>query len=363
MFIFPEYGFDNTLYMPILFGLLFLLAGNELFGWPRDGWVVPGYLGMVLSTMPEAAAIIVLEALLTFYLVVFISEFGARLELWGRFFGRERFFLFVLASLFVRYGLEEWFLKQNVTWLRELFFQNELDFRQFHSIGLVLVPLIANSFWKSGPFYGLLRNGFLMGLTLCVVHFILLPYSNYSIELFRLMYEDVAMRFSAGSKAYIVLITTALLAAFSNLKYGWDYNGILMPALLAVAMFYPLKVLASLTEAILTVLMFTSMIKLPIIKKFNWGGGRQVVVIFILGLVIKWVIALNFKPLWPGMRITELFGFGYVLPALLAMKIIQKRKYAVVIGPTIIIIFFGFVINRCWSNILLGYLNNAMSKY
>ena len=40
-----------------------------------------------------------------------------------------------------------------------------------------------------------------------------------------------------------------MIAAQCNVRYGWDYNGILVPGLLAVAWYSPLKLVTTFVEA------------------------------------------------------------------------------------------------------------------
>jgi hypothetical protein len=41
---------------------------------------------------------------------------------------------------------------------------------------------------------------------------------------------------------------TAALASLLNRRYGWDFHGILVPALLGLAVLAPVKLLATLVE-------------------------------------------------------------------------------------------------------------------
>ncbi len=357
--IFPDQGLSYTIYLPVLIGIFFLWLCNEAFGWPRDGWVVPGYVGMVLFTNPESAALMMIEALYVYYAVVLFSEMGARLGFWNRFFGRERFFLFVIVSILVRYLFELWLLHPSTSWLSTWLSEGTSSLDAFHSIGLVLVPLIANSFWKSGPAKGMLRTLFLLGITYSVIRLALQDHTNFTIEYFRLIYEDISMRFESGAKVYVILIVAGYVAAWTNLRWGWDYNGILMPSLLAVAMFFPIKILASLIEAIIIAFAFGLITKVRPFNTIAFGGGRQILVLYALEVGIKWIASIFYQPLWPGMKVTDLFGFGYVLPALLAVKILQKRQFGIVIGPTMVCIVLSFALGTLTSISVTPFFENV----
>jgi hypothetical protein len=80
---------------------------------------------------------------------------------------------------------------------------------------------------------------------------VLLPYTNLSLSSFELLYEDTAVDFLGNAKAYVLLLTTAALAARFNLRYGWDFGGILVPALLGLLWFTPTELAITLAEALL----------------------------------------------------------------------------------------------------------------
>ncbi|MCU0665247.1 MAG: poly-gamma-glutamate biosynthesis protein PgsC/CapC, partial [Myxococcota bacterium] len=170
-----------------------------------------------------------------------------------------------------------------------------------------------------------------------------IPYTNLNVSKFELTYENLALDFTASPKLYIILLCGALIASTYNLRYGWDYNGIMMPALLAIACFMPAKVLSTCGESVVVAGIFTVLIKLPLIRDINFGGGRKVVAVFTVGYLTKWIIALVLPESF-GMSVTDLFGFGYVLPSMLAVKILQKRKVFLVLLPTLNAAFYSVAI-------------------
>jgi len=328
--LFPEQALDNSILTPVLIGLFFLLLFTEFFGWVFVGYVVPGYLAVVFVSFPESGIAIIIEAILTYNIAYLISDYFSKYGLWARFFGRERFLLFVYVSVVVRLVMEAVvFPKINYS-LGELLGLGVQE--EFFSIGLVLVPLLANSFWKTGLFKGLMQTGTITLLTFLFLYFVLLPYTNLNVSKFELTYENLALDFTSAPKLYIILLTGAFLASQFNVRYGWDFNGIMVPALLAIAIFMPLKVVATFGESLGTAIAFVALTSLPVIKKLNFGGGRKVTAIFVLSYIMKWFLAVFF-PAFPGMQVTDLFGFGYVLPSLLAVKIVAKRSSPKVLFP------------------------------
>ncbi|MCB1807573.1 MAG: hypothetical protein KDJ99_21205, partial [Candidatus Competibacteraceae bacterium] len=91
----------------------------------------------------------------------------------------------------------------------------------------------ANQFWKPGLARGLLGLGVTVGLTYLIVRYGLMELTNFTISRIGYLYEDLASSVLASPKAYIILLTTAFVASRMNLRYGWDFNGILIPSLLA----------------------------------------------------------------------------------------------------------------------------------
>lgn len=331
LMIFPEQALDNSIITAVLIGLVILLIFTEIFGWVFVGYVVPGYLASVFLTLPESGIAIVFEAIITYALVWTISEQGAKARLWARFFGRERFLLFVYVSVVVRLVMEAAVLPR-LSLLIPALTGIELK-NEFFSVGLVLVPLLANAFWKTGLARGLLQSGTATVLTYAILALVLVPFTNMNLGKFELTYENVALDFFSSPKLYIILLTGATLASSYNLRYGWDFNGIMMPALIAIAFFSPWKILTTFVEAMLVAGLFFVLTKLPGIRSLNFGGGRKVTSVFFVGYLVKWAFASTF-PEVPTLQATDFFGFGYLLPSLLGVKILQKRQPFVVLLPT-----------------------------
>src|SRR5688500_13297038 len=142
--IFPENGLHSSLHAPILIGLFALTVFAETLGWTYAGLVVPGYLATVFVAAPVTGALILVEALLTYWLTALVGLWVPLTGAWSSAFGRERFFLFIISAVLVRLGIEGNLLP----WLAT---RTQLTHaRELYSIGLVLVPLLANAFWNAG---------------------------------------------------------------------------------------------------------------------------------------------------------------------------------------------------------------------
>lgn len=349
--IFPDRGLDQSILVAVLIGVYVILFFTEIFGWVWAGLVVPGYLASVFAVAPSSGVAVCIEAIATFALSRLLSDLLSRFTGWSAFFGRERFFIIVLISVLVRQSSELWLLPDIITLLNTHAGTAFDPHHQFASIGLVLVPLLANMFWKLTLPRGVFQIGTTVLLTYGVLALVLLPHTNLSFASFESTYEDVALDFLGSPKAYIILLTTAYIAAHGNLMYGWDYNGILVPSLLALTWFTPKALVVSLAEAVLLVFATKAFVKLPKLRDLNLEGPRKLATVFTVGFLLKylagWVVSL-----WvPSVQLTDYFGFGYVLTSLSAVKMLTVKKFGRVLLPTVFVSLVGFVVG---SGIGLG---------
>ncbi len=338
--IFPSNGLDRSILAPVLVGLGFLAFFAETWGWPFIGLVVPGYLASIWTSAPVTAATVVGESLGTYVLARAIGQWIPRTGAWSAVFGRERFFLVVLSSLCVRLISEGYLLPSLAEHYR---FRHASE---LYSLGLVLVPLIANSFWNVGVLRGAFHSTVITSLTYAVLNYGLLPYTNLSLSRFELTYESVALDFLQAGKAYLVILTGTLLAARANVMYGWDFNGILVPGLLAAAWYSPLKLVTTLSEGMIVAFVAQQVIKLPPLSRQLIEGPRRVVLAFVVGFAMKAAIGYLGMWFWSGERMTDFYGFGYVLPSLVAVKIWQLQDAARVVMPTLRVSFAGFLLGN-----------------
>jgi hypothetical protein len=322
--IFPAAGFDRSTTTPVLLGVLLSWFFTETFGWVFAGLVVPGYLAAVFAIDPRAGMVDVATAIFTYGLARGIGEHLPRTGLTSRVFGRERFLLIVLCSIVVRLAVEGAILPRFAPHAAGSFF----------SIGLVVVPLAANACWKTGLGKGLIQNGVPTLLCFLILKFVLLPHTNLSLAGFELATEDVAASFLASPKAYILLITGAILAASANVLDGWDFNGILIPALLALVVLEPVKFGATFVEALVIVAIATVLVRTTRLGRANIEGPRRLVLFFSIDYAMRFAFAGLVGRSLPGGDVVGLMGFGYLLPTLLAVKIAQRGSAPLVLLPT-----------------------------
>ncbi len=341
--IFPSRGLDNSILIPIYIGLLIHAFFTESLGWSFAGLVVSGYLASVFVIAPQAGLVICMEIVTTYVVVYTLSELLSRFGWWHSLFGRDRFLAFFIISLLVRLFYEAWFFQSLSDWTVQLFGLPLEAVSHLYGIGLVIVPLTAHAMWKPGFVRGAIQVGTPVVLTYLILVYLLIPNTNFSIANFELTFQDLALDFASSPKIYITLIVGMMLAARFNLKLGWDFNGIMIPALLAVAWYMPIKVAATLVEASLVAGIAWMIASLPIFMRSNLEGSRRLILIFTVGLGLKFMLGYYFTETAPGFRVSDLFGFGYLLPSLVALNIWERRSWSLVIGPTLLTSFLAFI--------------------
>src|SRR3990167_6421851 len=100
--IFPEGELSTSLICTVGIGVLVTAFFNLRFGWLLSGLIVPGYLAPIIFTSPLAGLIIISQGIVTYLLAAFVSRIGVQWNLWSEFFGRDRFFIIILFSAFIK---------------------------------------------------------------------------------------------------------------------------------------------------------------------------------------------------------------------------------------------------------------------
>jgi hypothetical protein len=337
--LFPRSGFDQSVTTPVLVGVLVAWFFTETFGWVFAGLVVPGYLASVFLLDPAGGWIDVFEAFLTYGIARLIGEHLPQTGVLSRAFGRERFFLVVVVSILVRIGVEGYALPR-------LFPHSGWAF----SVGLVVVPLAANACWKTGLFRGVVQNGVPTLIVFLILRYVLVPHTNLSLEGFELETANVGAKFLSSPKAYILLLSGAVIAASANVRYGWDFNGILVPALVGLVLVEPTKLGATFVETLIVYAAALVLIRVTPLRRANIEGPRRLVLFFAIDYALRFAFALALGRSLPGGDIVAFTGFGYLLPTLLAVKISQKASAPLVLLPTLKVSIAGFALGT-----LLGF--------
>lgn len=349
--LFPQGGgLGQSVITTVWIGVMVVGVLNLRFGFPLTGLVVPGYLTPLLIVNPTSATVILVESILVYGLMRFSAK-----ELMERFgyaelFGRDRFFAIILLSILVRVLMDMLFWPL----LAEELSQWDITFdyaSHLYSLGLVIIALTANVMWNGGFRYGMGVTLLQLTITFVIVRFGLMELTNFSIANLSIMYEAVAASIIAAPKAYIILVITAFLASRANIKYGWEFNGIMLPALLALQLMEPWKLVTSFAETGVILLFGGLLLNFTRLKHAQFEGARLMMFFFNIGFIYK--LGLNYlvADYFPELKVTDTFAFGYMLSTLLALKIYQKNALGLIIRATLqtsiiggaFAIFIGFL--------------------
>lgn len=323
--LFPQGSLAASVITTVWIGVLVVSFLNLRLGWAFSGLVVPGYLVPLLIAKPWSALVVVGEGAVCYLLVRLLSEYPARAVAWCSFFGRDRFFALLLGSVAVRVASDGWLLPALGEALNQRY-GLAFDYRNnLHSFGLIIVALIANLLWKPGLSKGLGSLAITVGTTYLIVRYGLMELTNFNIGNLRYLYEDFAASLLASPKAYIILLTAAFLASHMNLRYGWEFNGILIPSLLALQWSQPFKILTSFAEAGVIYLLASLALRTPWLRESSVEGARKLVLFFSVSFAYKLVLGHVLLAWKPELKVTDFYGFGYLLSTLMAVKAHEKE--------------------------------------
>ncbi len=287
--------------------------------------MVPGYLVPLMLVKPWSATVVVIEGAVTYGLVWLYSEKLSPAAGYTNFFGRDRFFALLLVSVIVRLCFDVLLWPAIGEQINTVFHLN-FDYRNnLHSFGLIVVALIANQFWKPGLRKGIVVLAITVLCTFLLVRFVLMPFTNFHVGNLAYMYENLAASMLAGPKAYIILLTTAFIASHLNLRYGWEYSGIMIPALLALEWYQPFKLFVTFVETFVILLAAILLLKIPFFQRKTIEGARKIVFFFNISFVYKILLGHLIINYFPRYAINDYYGFGYLLSTLLAVKMHDKE--------------------------------------
>jgi gamma-polyglutamate biosynthesis protein CapC len=322
--IFPSQALDSSVITTVWVGLCVIAFLNLRYGMTLAGLVVPGYIVPLIITKPASACVIVIEALVTYALTRLIASKFMRAANASEMFGRDRFFAVLLVSIVVRTAFDGWLLPKLANTLESqgyIFdYQNNL-----YSFGLVVIALIANQMWNGGLWRGLQSFMLYCGITWLIIALILVPFTNFDLSNLNFLYEDLATDILSSPKGYLILLTTAFLASRMNLYYGWEFSGILVPALLSLQWYTPSKFFISLFEAFVIFALGRAALKLPMFRKMNMEGSRLLLLFFTVGYIYKVLLGHVFGHFFPHLKVSDYYAFGYLISTLIAVKMHQKQ--------------------------------------
>lgn len=354
--LFPPGALQSSVITTVWVGVCVVVFLNARFGTTLAGLVVPGYLVPLFFVKPASAMVVLVEAYITYGLAWLLANklmvrFG-----YSEMFGRDRFFALILLSVLVRICLDFFAIPLAIEFTGDWF--GEYDLRNnLQSFGLIIVALIANQMWMGGIVKGSKSLFLYLGLTFLIIQWLLIPLTNFNIGGLNYMYEDLATSLLSSPKAYIILLTTAFIASRMNLQFGWEFNGILIPALLALQWYQPEKLLFTFVEAGVILLLGLLALRTPLLRGITFEGGRLLLLFFNIGFFYKILLGFALIELLPTAKISDYFGFGYIVSTLLAIKIYQKKIAVKMAVSTLFISFVGIALATIigfaltlWSN-------------
>lgn len=362
--LFPVDSASITLTTTVWIGVVVAVFYNLRFGWNLSALVVPGYLVPLLLSRPATAVVIFGEAVITYLIARLLSDFLKRLPWWSSFFGRDRFFIIVVISIIVRSTFDGWLLPAAGQYVVQRMgvsfdYRNELQ-----SFGLIIVALVANYFWKPGLMRGVTPILVCITTAYVIIYFGLGTITNLNLANFNLMYEDISVSLLASPKSYILLTCTAYLASWVNLRYAWDFNGILIPALLGMMLYSPLKIFASCAECALIYSLGSLLLKTPLLKNIGMQGGRKLLFFFSVCFGLRLAYSHLIPLFSETSQVTDVFGLGYLLSTLMAVKAHEKQLFIGMIKGTLQVSLVGGVAGSVVGFILYSvpgsYISSAL---
>ncbi len=360
--IFPDNGLSNSVIPPVFIGLGISTVFAETLGWNFSGLIVPGYLAPIFIVKPISAIVIVIEAIISYLVLRLLSEGFSKSGTWTSFFGQDAFFALFCISILVKSAMEGPLLPLIGDFLNRSVGLN-VDFRnEFHSTGLIIVPLMANIFWRHGFRRNLIPSVVVIGSTFLLTRFVLIPYTNFSVNAFELFYSKMATDFADSPQYYLILLMGSFFAARNKHLYGWSYHGMLIPALLGIAWLTPLKILTTFIEAGLIVWIGKTLVSFRIMRNVTVEGPRKLFFLFSIGFILKISAGFILAHAKPGFTATDVYGFAYILPSLIAFEMWTRGSFIKIARISIQTSFFSFLIGMLLSVMFNVYLPGESSS-
>lgn len=348
--IFPVGALSSSVITTVWIGVFVVAFFNLRFGWELRGLVVPGYLVPLLIVQPWIGVIVLIEGIVTYYISYLLTVSLNHFRIWSNLFGRDSFLLLLILSIVVR-TLFGTIILPFLGGFLSLHFQLNFDYHtNFNSYGIIVIALIANQFCRSGFKSSFVPFVVKLLVTYVIIRYGLMALTNFSMENLSYLYSNLAGSMAASPKIYIILLVAVYVTSRYSLKYAWEYNGFLLPALLALQWYEPTKIIMAFVEAMLIYGIAKIITALPYIRRVNIQGARQLLLFFNIAFVYKFILAYALIHFAPQVKITDYYAYGYLLSALVAMKMYNVdsatrvvRYFAqVLIVATIFAVIIGY---------------------
>lgn len=340
-----------TIWMSAIITVFF----NLRLGWIISGLVVPGYIVTTYFIEPEITLSILGEAIITFMIVVFISEYCGRFKYWYSFVGKETFFVTLLIGIFVQLLCDHFIFPFLAVKIKALSPEVSALVTGMRSFGIVIIALTANVLHRGGFFRAFFQLICVMLILYALIRLILIPYTNFNFNSLAHHYAEMGAYIAATPKRSIMLIVTASLAIYYNYNYAWKYNGILIPALLALEWFYPWSIIISIMEAIFIFSIARIIYVFRIIPQRQFDGANKYAVFFSITLIYKMIAYHILARYFPHINVLSFYGFGYLLTTLIAVKMFDYNPVLRVTRSLLQVLILAIVVAN-----LLGYALTAI---
>lgn len=326
------YSLSTTIWI----GVCVLACFNLVLGFPLSGLIVPGFLVPLSMAHPLTGALIVLEASLTWALVAGLAWLFPKFQIGSKFFGRDRFFAILLASILVRLLVEGVFVELILTQLRSPHLSSELQ-SQATSFGLILVPLMANQFWKPGIARGLASLTMTCLTSYLIIRYLLIPWTSFNFPSMMVNFQLASQFLPDSPKSYIILMCTVFIASRLNINYGWDFSGIIFPGLIALSIFDPLSMLMTVVETMIIVAIAKMLLYIPQLRARSLEGAYSILFFFNIAFAYKIFLGGSLASIFPETAAGDYLGLGYVMSTMFAIKICRQKFYVWSLGPSLFI--------------------------
>jgi hypothetical protein len=329
--IFPEGGLAGSIIITVGVGILVSAFYNLRFGWVLSGFVVPGYIIPLFINRPMIALIDVIEGIFSYFIAYYISNTFHYFKLCSTFFGRDSFYNIFLSSILVRVLFSFFLLPVIFSFIYstyDILFSYEDNFQSF---GIIIIALIANQFWTVGFKKGLVPFSVTLMTTYVLVRYGLMEWTNLRISEIGYLYDAALYNFFGSYKAYVILLVTALIAL------QW---------------YFPMKLLATLAEAILIYSISRSVLTIPFFETANISRAREVVLFFGVGFVYKVIFAWIMFFWFFDINVGDFYGFGYLLSSFIAIKMYNSQMPTRVFSAIVQTSFVGVILGTILSLLL-----------
>ena len=206
----------------------------------------------------------------------------------------------------------------------------------------MIVCLLANQFWKPGFVRDLYTFLVCLAISFVIIRFGLMEFTNYGRNGIEYDADGYATSILASAHAYFLLVVTAAIASQANLRHGWDFAGILVPALLALLWFTPARIAATFVEAFVVCGAAAALLRLPFFADVNVEGARKIALFFTVAFTYRMVLGWIGEVFELDVEIEDYYGFGYLLSTLMAIKMYEKAMVVRLPIWTVLVSFLGF---------------------